>query len=68
MKPPQTRPRHTHRITRHELLQAGRTACVTLSTWPFIIPRHSGLGEVRQPKRGGIRVGLDWGASSPVWV
>ena len=61
MHTPQTRPRHSHRVTRRALLQAGLAAGVTLSTWPVHPSPAPGAAEAGPPKRGGIlRVrGLD---------
>src|SRR5262245_2955352 len=54
MQPQNTRPRHTHGLSRRTLLQAGLAAGATLSVWPFSGPSTLWSAEAGPPKRGGI--------------
>jgi peptide/nickel transport system substrate-binding protein len=54
MKTPQTRPQNIQGMNRRELLKAGLTAGVALSTWPLHHPPALWGAEVGPPKRGGI--------------
>src|SRR5262245_64595159 len=54
MQPQNTRPRHTHGLSRRTLLQAGLAAGATLSAWPFSGRPTLWSAEAGPPKRGGI--------------
>src|SRR5262245_43880939 len=54
MQPLNTRPRHSHGLSRRTLLQAGLTAGATLSAWSFYSPPTLWSAEAEPPKRGGI--------------
>lgn len=54
MKMQQAHPENSAALSRRALLQAGLTAGMTLSTWPFHSPSVLWGAETGQPKRGGI--------------
>jgi peptide/nickel transport system substrate-binding protein len=54
MKTQQTRPPRLQGVNRRELLKAGLTAGIALSTWPLPYPPALWGADAGQPKRGGI--------------